>query len=589
MIRLFAALVFLLFTSTTATSQEIAWIQVEAQPTLTQAQARVRAYAGQFDDVAGFRLRSGWYGVALGPYGRADAESLLADLRRSGQIPRDSFIADGGRFAQQFWPVGAAVQTAQPLPGSGTTPVVISTDPNTAEPTAELVIDEPEPIEVADETPREARASESLLNRDERKELQFMLQWAGFYNSAIDGAFGRGTRGSMAAWQEANNHEPTGVMTTLQRAQILQQYNAVLEGIDLTLTRDDTTGIQILIPLGVVGFDRYEPPFAKYSAKGDLDAQVFLISQPGNQDRLFGMYEILQTLEIMPAEGPRNRRNASFEITGEDASIHSYSFVQLKAGEIKGFVLVWPAGDEERRTRVLNEMKDSFSTIDGVLDPGAYAPDEAQAIDLVSGLAVRKPQMSRSGFYIDGSGTVLTTSEVVQSCDRLTVADDKLAELTMVDEALGIAVLRPSERLSPLGSVAFQLSVPRIRADVAVGGFPYGGILGVPTLTFGTLADIRGLNGEEQLKRLDLVAQPGDAGGPVFDGGGAVLGMLLPRANQGGQMLPAEVSFTLETDAILGRLDEAGIATTTTDVLAFMEPATMTLQAADVTVLVSCW
>ena len=41
--------------------------------------------------------------------------------------------------------------------------------------------------------------------------------------------------------------------------------------------------------------------------------------------------------------------------------------------------------------------------------------------------------------------------------------------------------------------------------------------------TYGTLADTRGLNGEETVKRLALNAAPGDVGGPVFD---AVLPLL---------------------------------------------------------------
>ena len=48
--------------------------------------------------------------------------------------------------------------------------------------------------------------------------MQTALQWFGFYTSTIDGAFGRGTRASMAAWQEAQGLDPTGILTTAQRA-----------------------------------------------------------------------------------------------------------------------------------------------------------------------------------------------------------------------------------------------------------------------------------------------------------------------------------------------------------------------------------
>ena len=97
----------------------------------------------------------------------------------------------------------------------------------------------------------------------------------------------------------------TGVLTTLQRATLKRQYNAVLEGTDLALVRDEQAGIAVVMPRALVAFDRYEPPFAHYERTADVEAKVLLISQPGDQDTLFGLYEIMQTLEIVPADGPR--------------------------------------------------------------------------------------------------------------------------------------------------------------------------------------------------------------------------------------------------------------------------------------------
>jgi len=442
---------------------------------------------------------------------------------------------------------------------------------------------------IPDETRAEARASEALLDRDLRKDLQIALQWAGFYTAAIDGAYGRGTRASMSAWQEANNHEVTGVLTTKQRAELLAAYNAVLDGMDMRLVRDDASGIELQIPTGVVAFSEYEPPFARFDAKGELDAQVLLISQPGDQTRMFGLYEILQTLAIVPKEGPRTRRERSFEIEGIDDKTHTYITARLDNGVIKGFALIWPANNEGRRSRVLELMKESYAAIDGVLDPALATVDDDQAIDLIAGLAVRKPKLSRTGFYIDAAGTVLTTAEAVDECDYLTIDTEHDATSVYTDLDLGIAVLRPESPLAPIGVAAFQTSVPRLQSEIAVAGYPYGGVLVAPSLTFGRLADIRGLNGEKTIKRLALTAQPGDVGGPVFDNGGAVLGMLLPRTSVNGQVLPNDVNFSVNSAQILGSLEQAGIQADVTDTVAFMAPETLTQRASDQTVLVSCW
>lgn len=569
----------------TAQAQDGTWIQLEAQPTRTAADTRVRVYAQGAQNIAGFGLGRTWFAIVSGPYAdRAAANAALADLRAAGLAPSDAFLTNGERFGDRFWPVAGAAP-AVPLAATPDT----SPAPEAMTPDAAPAVAAAPTLVAPEESLQDARVSEQALNQNDKELLQTALAWAGFYNSSIDGAFGRGTRGAMEAWQLAQGFTPTGVLTTAQRAQLVGAYNAVLDGMNLQLVRDTAAGVEVLIPTGVVSFTGYEPPFARFGPKGDVPAQVLLISQEGDQNRLFGLYEILQTLTIFPQDGDRTRRDASFEIAGASAEVQSYVTARLDGNQIKGFALVWPAGDSARFTRIRDEMQTSFATIDGVLDPAIAQPDEDQAIDLVAGLQIRKPKASRTGFYIDTKGRVLTDASAVASCDEISIDGSHPATVTLIDDALGIAVLTPKEALSLLSVAAFQTQVPRIQTEVAVAGFPYGGVLVTPTLTFGRLADIRGLDGEDTIKRLALTARDGDAGGPVFDNGGAVLGMLLPKGARGGQVLPPDVSFLVDADQIVAALDAAGIATQTTDTLAFMPPETLTLRAAESTVLVSCW
>ncbi|MEX0370656.1 MAG: peptidoglycan-binding domain-containing protein, partial [Tateyamaria sp.] len=190
------------------------WIQIEAQPSLTAATDRARIYAADLPDVNGFALGGGWYGIALGPYARQDAEQVLRVYRAEGVIPRDSYIALGSAFRQQFWPVGANVLNR----GAVQAPVQPTTD---AADTPAAAAPAPPP---ADETPAEAQRSERALTRDEREALQVALKWAGTYQGAIDGAFGRGTRNAMAQWQEQKGFDVTGILTTQQRAALLKDY-----------------------------------------------------------------------------------------------------------------------------------------------------------------------------------------------------------------------------------------------------------------------------------------------------------------------------------------------------------------------------
>ncbi|KAE9630176.1 trypsin-like peptidase domain-containing protein [Parasedimentitalea maritima] len=568
-----------------ATAQQVSpdsvWIQIAAHASLTEAQGRASSLATQLPDVSGYALGGGWYGVVLGPYSRADAERALQVYRREGNIPRDSFIAFGRNLGQQFWPQGATSANV----GVTTLPATIATE------TAQVDTSTAQPVptpQVPDETAAQARRSERALTADERKALQIALKAAGFYNSAIDGSFGRGTRASMNDWQAANGYELTGILTTRQRQALLDEYNAPLISVGMAEMTNASAGISMQIPAREVGFSRYEPPFAHFDAKGDIGARVLLISQPGDQRTLFGLYDILQTLEIVPLVGPRERGNDSFTIEGRGNGIVSFTQASLKNGEIKGFTLIWPAGDENRRSRVLTEMQSSFARLEGVLDPAAGG-DAQQSIDLLAGLQIRQPRISRSGFYVDAQGTVLTTSDVVANCTRLTLDHDYPAELQHNDAANGLAVLRPTTPLAPMALAEFSASTPRLQSEVAVSGFSYEGLLGAPSLTWGTLADIKSLDGNSGVARLELPAQPGDVGGPVLDGTGAVLGMLLPQ-KIGAQQLPQGVSFAANAEAIRLTLSEAGVTASDRSADATtLSNAAMNRVVNGMTVLVSCW
>ena len=592
MMHRFVAAVLVLFVWMNAalaqTADDVVWIQIEAQPNLRAATTSAQNYAAQLEDVNGFSLGGGWYGIALGPYRRNDAETVLNAYRRDRLIPRDAYIAFSTSFRQQFYPVGANLLSRGVIDAPEVTADVVVepvADP-AAEPAVEPVVAEIT-TEPADETPAQAQRSERALDRDQKKELQRMLKWAGFYDAAIDGSYGRGTRNSMAAWQQANNFETTGIMTTLQRATLLQQYNAVLADLGLEVVRDEAAGIEMQMPMAVVKFEKYESPFAQYSSTGDIDAKVLLISQAGDQGTLFGLYDIMQTLEIVPLDGPRERKNNSFVLIGESAGMISETRASLQSGEIKGFTLIWPSGDEERRRRMLGVMQNSFVRLDGALDPAAGSNDE-QAIDLVAGLEIRKPRISRSGFYVDARGTVVTTSDAVQSCARITLDEVYEAELLSDDSEIGIAVLSPKDALAPLNIAAFSAQKPRLQSEIAVAGYSYEGVLGSPSMTFGSLSDVRGLRGEDHLSRLKLAALNGDAGGPVLDASGGVMGMLLPKS-AGGQQLPSDVSFALDRKSVQSALSNAGRNGSISRATTALPAEDIAVAARGMTVLVSCW
>jgi len=566
-----------------ARAQDSVFVQVESHATLGETERRARAYAQIVDNVNAFRAQTGLYAIALGPYAPPDAQALLRDLLARGLVPRDSFVMTGTPYVAQVFPIGANA-LAQPAQ-----PVTEGAAGAENEEAVAVVEEEVTETVIPEETVQEARRSEQQLDRPAREALQIALEWFGFYNSGIDGAFGPGTRNGMSAWQTDRGFEPTGVLTTRQRAQLLEEYRGELAALGMETVRDELAGIEISLPLAMVEFDDYNFPFAQFAPVGDSGVQVLLISQPGDRNTLFGLYEIMQTLEIVPLEGERERQGDRFLLTGQSDTLRSHTEAQLTGGAVKGFTLVWPPERDDQIARVLPMMQQSFSALPGALDPAAVPEGVGEDVDMVSGLDVRQPELVRTGFFIDAQGSVLTTTEAVEGqCARILINEAYPATVAYSDTALGLAVLRPEQRLAPLAFAEMADAPGRLRSEIAVAGFPFDGALNAASMAFGTLADLQGINGEDTMQRLDVATAASEAGGPVFDTTGTVLGMVLPGMVSG-RALPEGVTMALRADQLGTVLAEAGITPTVSARTEAMNRERLARLGADMTVTVSCW
>lgn len=556
-------------------AQDQVWVQIEAQPTRAEAETRARAYSGVFPNVQGFVMTTGWHAITLGPFSLAEAEQQLSVLAGERLIPADSYITFARSFRSQFWP-----DTLAAAPEAPVAPVPeIAGDAATA----------PLP---AEESPAEARRTEALLSTEERMELQQALQWDDFYAGAIDGAFGPGTRRSMAGWQAAQGFEETGILTSAQRSALIDHFRSERAALGLVTLTEDEAGIEITYPSALVEFDRYEPPFVHFREKDGSGLRMLLVSQAGDQTTLAGLFDVMQTLEIVPVAGERQMNRTGFVLTGQGAALSSHSEVTLSGGFLKGFTLIWRPESAARAARVLAAMQASFRPVgDRALDESLGQPMSVGRSDLVSGLEVRKPVLSRSGFWFDSIGHVATTTDVLDGCDRITVAGGQEADVIFEDSASGLAVLRPHEPLAPRAHATFATDPARVGSEIAVAGFPYEDRLEVAVTTFGTFADTTGLNGESDRIRLTVLAQPGDAGAPVIGTSGAVIGMVLPRPTGDSQVLPEDVTYALPSGAIAAALESAGLMPPLAAAEAgrTLAPEDITVLGRDLSVLVSCW
>lgn len=552
---------------------QTAWVQIEALPTLDQAQARLRDLSTSFPDAAGFALPGGWYGLALGPYDSPEiAAEALRQMRNAGLIPPDSYVAEATRYRAQFWPPEAAESPALSAPSPAPSP----------EPA-------PEPAPPPVETLADARRAEETMGREGRMQIQDALEWVGVYRGGVDGAFGRGTRAAIAAWQQSRGFEPTGVLKSTELRQLLDGVTAEKSALGLTPIEETKAGIAIDLPLGLVEFDHYDPPFVHYRAKGNSGVRILLISEPGDQNTLYGLYDAMATLEIVPTTGPRSRDKSGFSLVGEDAQIHSVTEVRLSKGLIKGFTLVYPAKDAPRMARVLAAMKTSFTALgETALDPTLGQPMAVGRADLIAGLDVRHPEFARSGLFIDAKGAVLTAAEGLSACGKVTI-EGAPAKIAFADPRLGIAVLQPRAPLSPPAVARFETVTAGRGAALAVAGFSYPEALSAPVVSFGTLSDLTGLAGEPERARLAVKTLPGDVGGPVLDGAGAVFGMVLPQGGETAKLLPPEMTVAVQSAALLPVLAAQGFAPLPAEAGGTLAAEDISALAQGFTTQIACW
>ncbi|MDT2083996.1 MAG: serine protease [Planktomarina sp.] len=561
------------------------WIQVEARPDLKSAMNRIKVYRTKISNVVGFEIEGGWFGITLGPYKSHIADALLAEFKEKGLIPPDSFVARRVTYGSQFYtPRTSSPQliTEQSLNQAevDTTTQVVTEIAIATETATELELSDAEKLEIT-------KISENALTFDEKKYLQRALAWANHYQGAIDGLYGPETRQAILDWQIKNRYPHTGFMAPAERSLLLNKYTSVISKLNLVQISNLRAGITLLVPRGILGPAKYEAPFVRFEATDNSNTQIILISQAGDATRLKALFEVIQTLDIVPKGGILNLGEAGFSIETSNNELFTTGFAKLIDGKIKGAILVWPSEDEARRLRLKAQIFDSFGSLGGVLPEAEFFETGLLPKDLISGLKIRQPIFARSGVFLNAEGVVLTANRDLELCGSIELGFGTQAKVKAFNSHL--AVLTPMEKISPPGITSFQLGPLKAPRRITAGGYSFGGSLGAPTLTRGLLQELGDLSGNDKISRLQIDTLPGDAGGPIYDSGGNVIGILLPKSAETERQLPNNVNFSANWNLISSLLNEANISISLTEDKPHPDLISLSDAAKNTIALITCW
>lgn len=196
-------------------------------------------------------------------------------------------------------------------------------------------------------------------------------------------------------------------------------------------------------------------------------------------------------------------------------------------------------------------------------------------IKLIHVAIIRKvvaPTLSQSGggsgFYVNAAGDILSSSQVVQGCTEVRLADGTRLQLAVLDPPNELAVLHS-------GRKAESFAVFRGGDGIASGeAVSAGGAAG----TVSAAADV---HGDRRFFQLMLPAEAAKSGTPILDSSGKLVGVLAGTA----EGAPAGTSAAVQATVAMGFLDSAGVTYTQ----AGAAPAASNPAAGSYTVQLQCW
>jgi serine protease Do len=182
--------------------------------------------------------------------------------------------------------------------------------------------------------------------------------------------------------------------------------------------------------------------------------------------------------------------------------------------------------------------------------------DQGKELNKVKG-SIKVPNVqfksSGTGFLIDGKGYLATNAHIIKNSNTVIVVNNKgeefNAKIVLIDNAKDLAILKINdEEFKPITlPYGISKSTTEIAEPIYTFGYPRNEIV----YGEGYLSARTGYNGDTLSCQIDVPANPGNSGGPVFNENGEVIGILSTR-----QMQTEGAVFAIQSKYIHKALEE---------------------------------
>ena len=168
-----------------------------------------------------------------------------------------------------------------------------------------------------------------------------------------------------------------------------------------------------------------------------------------------------------------------------------------------------------------------------------------------------------TGFFVN-TADLVTAAHVIEGCGSLQLADGAALSVVKVDAVLDLAVLNAAEP-SAHWLLLSPETTPHLGEAVMALGYPYLGTLGQgQTVTSGNVSALQGIDGARDRIMISAPVQPGNSGGPLLDGTGAAIGVVVARVDDLKMLettgtLPQNMNFAVPNAPLTAFLTGAGV------------------------------
>ncbi len=140
-----------------------------------------------------------------------------------------------------------------------------------------------------------------------------------------------------------------------------------------------------------------------------------------------------------------------------------------------------------------------------------------------------------TGFFVNGSGNVITNHHVVEQCIALSIdlnGQSIASNVISSDANKDVAILSTDHKSSAFAYFNSSRAGERLGEEVMTLGYPLYGVLSSSlNLTTGNISSLMGVKDDENVYQISAPVQPGNSGGPVLNQRGLVAGVVQSKLN----------------------------------------------------------